>query len=70
MTERELYVFYIPMIAEIAARCRKLSLMEYEDWKRETMEHCPETIKKFMGKVMITIDSVVLAVDQKGGAVE
>lgn len=64
MTERELYVSCIPQIAKIAVRCRKLPGEEYEDWKREIMEHCPETVKEFMGKVMLVIDSLVLETAQ------
>ena len=60
MTERDLYVSCILMIAEMIVRCRKLSGGEYEDWKRETMEHCHETVKEFMGKVLIVIDNYVL----------
>ena len=48
------------MIAEMAARCRRLSEREYEGWKRETMGHAPEMVKEFMGKVLITIDRYVL----------
>ena len=46
--------------SEMAARCRRLSEGEYEDWKRETMEHAPEMVREFMGKVLITIDKYVL----------
>lgn len=60
MTEYDLFVECIPMIAEMAARCRTLSREEYEGWKRETMEECPEMIKGFMHKVMTVIDSLVL----------
>ena len=60
MTEYDLFVECIPMIANMAARCRMLSKEEYEGWKRETMEECPNEVKEFMGKVMLTIDSLVL----------
>ena len=60
MTEYDLFVECIPMIAEMAARCRRLSEREYEDWKRETMGHAPEMVREFMGKVLITIDKYVL----------
>lgn len=73
MTEYDLFVECIPMIAEIAARSRRLSREEYEGWKKETMEHCPEVIKGFMRKVMTVIDSLVLereVVYQDGGQVK
>ena len=60
MTEYDLYVSCIPMIAEITVRCQKMDSQGYEGWKQETMEHTPETVKEFMGKVLIGIDSVVL----------
>lgn len=62
MTEYELYVSCIPKIAEIVIRCRRLSRSEYEDWKQETMEQAPETVREFMGKVLMVIDSLVLGV--------
>lgn len=65
MTERELCESCIPMIAEMVIRCRRLSGGEYQDWKRETMEHCPETVKEFMGKVLIVMDKYVLENDLK-----
>ncbi len=60
MTEYDLFVECIPMIAEMAARCRRLSEREYEGWKRETMGHAPEMVREFMVKVLITIDRYVL----------
>lgn len=66
MTERELYVSCIPMIAEIVVRCRKLSRREYEAWKHETMEHCPKEIKGYMGKTLTVIDKYVLGGDAVG----
>ena len=65
MTERDLYAFCIPMIAEMVIRCRKLDRGGYEDWKRETMGHCPETVKEFMGNVLIVIDKYVLESDSR-----
>lgn len=61
MTEYDLFVECIPMIAEMAARCRRLSGGEYQDWKEETMGHCPETVRGFMGKVLTAIDKCVEA---------
>lgn len=70
MTEYDLFVKCIPMITEMVFRCRRLDRADYEGWKRETMEHCPDEVKEFMGKVMLTIDSFVLekeVVCQDGG---
>lgn len=60
MTEYDLFAECLPMIAEMAVRCRKLSRQEYENWKRETMEYAPETVKTLLSKVLISIDLVVL----------
>ena len=59
MTEYDLFVECIPMIAEMAARCRRLDRADYETWKQETMEHAPDLVKSFMGKVLVCIDNVV-----------
>lgn len=56
MTERDLYISCIPMIAEMAVRCRRLDRQEYDDWKGETIEHAPEMVKRFIGKVFIVIE--------------
>lgn len=60
MTEYDLFVECIPMLAEIAARYRKLERADYEAWKQEAMEHAPDMAKEFMGKVLVCIDKVVL----------
>lgn len=61
MTEYDLFVECLPMIEEMVIRCCRLSGAEYEGWKRETMKHAPETVKIFLSKVLILIDSVVLS---------
>lgn len=59
MTERDLYISLIPMIAEMAAECRRMDRGDYEDWKREAMEGAPDAAKAFMGKVLAVIDGFV-----------
>lgn len=56
MTEYDLFVKCIPMIAEMAVRCRMMDLQEYEDFKCKSMESVDETVKEFVGKVLIVID--------------
>lgn len=63
MTERELYVSCIPMIAEIITMCRRISRQDYEKWKQETMESAPETVKGFIGKVFVVIEHVLGGAD-------
>ena len=60
MTEYDLFVSCIPQIARIAIECRRLDRQDYEKFKQETMEHVPETVKEFMSKVLITMDSLVV----------
>ncbi len=60
MTEYDLFVECLPMIAEMAVRCRTLDRADYETWKQETMEHAPDMVKSFMGKVLVCIDKVVM----------
>lgn len=55
MTELDIYLQCIPMIAEMVARCQKLSAQQYEEWKRETMETAPEAVKGFLVKVFVVI---------------
>ncbi len=62
MTEREFYISCIPMIAEMVVLCRKLDNQDYEEWKREVMEHAASSAKSFMGKVFAAMDKVVLEI--------
>lgn len=65
MTEYDLFVECIPMIAGIAAKCRRMGRKEYEEWKQETMAQAPETVREFVTKVFIVIDSQVLKYSEK-----
>ena len=55
MTELDLYLQCIPLIAEMVIICQKLPIQQYEEWKRETMETAPESVKGFLVKVFIVI---------------
>lgn len=57
MTELNLYLQCIPMIAELVIRFQNLSDQQYKDWKRKTMEAAPDTVKEFLGKVFIVISA-------------
>lgn len=61
MTEYDLFVKCIPMIAGMAVRCRRMSRQDYEQWKQETMEHAPEMVKEFVRKVFIVINSYIMS---------
>lgn len=56
MTEYDLFVRCIPMIAEIVARSAEMNDAEYLHWKTETLTVAPEVVKCFMSKVLIVID--------------
>ncbi len=62
MTEYDLFAAYLPEIVEMVNLCRRLDKAEFEEWKQDTMEHCPEMVKGLVGKVLGAIDSVVLSV--------
>ncbi|NBJ97773.1 hypothetical protein D5282_10600 [bacterium 1xD8-48] len=57
MTELDLYLQHIPMIAEIIVRYRKLSAQQYEEWKRKTVEASPDAAKEFIIKVFTVISA-------------
>lgn len=59
MTEYELFVSCIPMIAEIIAECQRMPVQQYEEWKQKTLEAAPDQVRKLMEKVFIVIDSFV-----------
>ena len=52
MTEYDLFVECLPMIAEMAVRCRSLDREDYEAWKAETMERAPDKVKPFMERCL------------------
>ena len=66
MTELDLYLQCIPMIAEMVVRCQKLSVQQYEEWKRETMETAPESVKGFLVKVFIVISTELGCLGKSG----
>ncbi len=59
MSERDVYIQCIPMIAEMVVLLREMSQQEYEDWKQETMQATADKAKDFMRKVLICIDKVM-----------
>lgn len=57
MTEKEIFMTYIPQIAELVDR---MSLEEYIAWKREVLITTPVTALWFMAKVFLVTDLMVL----------
>ena len=66
MTELDLYLQSIPMIAEMVIICQKLSAQQYEEWKRETLETAPESVKGFLVKVFIVISAELERIRKRG----
>lgn len=56
MTERDLFEQLIPQIAELVIEARKLSIEEFQSWKREMMEATPDRAKSFIGKIFVVIE--------------
>jgi len=56
MSERELYLMYLPQIAELIVNCQEMTPEGYEQWKRETRESVPDAAVDFMEKVFVITD--------------
>ena len=56
MTERDLFEQLIPQIAELIIEVRKLSVEEFQSWKREMMEATPDCAKAFISKIFVVIE--------------
>ena len=69
MTELDLYLQCIPMIATIAARCQNLSAQHYEEWKSKTISSSPEDIKGFLEKAFIVIDIELEWINQRNSMI-
>lgn len=56
MSERDLYLMYLPQIAEMIASCQQMTQEDYEQWKQETLQSVPHEAKDFMQKVFAVVD--------------
>lgn len=56
MSERELYLMYLPQIAEMIVSCQQMEQKDYEQWKKETRESTPDNAKGFMEKIFEVVD--------------
>ena len=41
MSERDLYLMFLPQIAELIIDCQQMTQESYEQWKQETRESIP-----------------------------
>lgn len=56
MSERDLYLMYLPQIAEMIVSCQQMTPEGYERWKQETRESTPDEAMGFMEKVLAVVD--------------
>ena len=56
MSERDLYLMFLPQIAELIIDCQQMTQERYEQWKQETRESIPVDAVDFMEKVFIVTD--------------
>ena len=56
MSERDLYLMYLPLIAEMIVDCQQMTQEDYEQWKTETKESIPNEAMGFMEKVFVITD--------------
>lgn len=56
MSERDLYLMFLPQIAELIIDCQQMTQESYEQWKQETRESIPVDAVNFMEKVFIVTD--------------
>lgn len=53
MSERDLYLMFLPQIAELVVSCQQMDRENCEQWKQETKESVPYESASFMEKVFV-----------------
>lgn len=56
MSEYDVFVACIPMIAEMVVRCRKMDKQKYKEWKQRAIQAAPDEVKSFWKKTLVCID--------------
>lgn len=56
MSERALYLLYLPQIAELIVDCQQMTQEDYKQWKAEIRESVLDAAVDFMEKVFIVTD--------------
>ncbi len=59
MSEYDLFVQFIPIIAEKIVKCRKMDETVFEKWKQDVIQGAPNDVKEFIKKIIIVIDMYV-----------
>lgn len=62
MTEKEIFMMYIPQIAELVDR---MSVEEYIAWKREVLITTPVTALWFIAKVFMVTDQIAVSKENR-----
>ena len=58
MTERELFVESIPVVAEMAVTLRRTGWAGYAEWKEEAVASAPPSARGFVGRILTVLDTV------------
>ncbi|MCX4379487.1 MAG: hypothetical protein OSJ61_25550 [Lachnospiraceae bacterium] len=56
MSERNLYLLYLPQVAELIVICQQMDCESYKQWKHETRESTPNKAIGFMEKIFAVVD--------------
>ena len=57
MSERDLYLMFLPQIEALIVSCQQMDHESYEQQKKETTELTPDDAMGFMKKVIAAVDS-------------
>ena len=56
MSERDLYLIFLPQIVELIIDCQQMTQEGYENWKQETRKSISNETVDLMEKVFIVTD--------------
>lgn len=56
MFEKNLYLLYLPQVAELIVICQQMDCESYEQWKQETRGTIPNKAIGFMEKIFAVVD--------------
>lgn len=56
ISQRDLYLMYLPQIVELIVDCQQMTQKVYEQWKVETLESTPDEAVGFIKKVFVVTD--------------
>ena len=57
MTEHDLFVQSVPLIAEMIVEARKICDADFEEWKHEILNSATEEMKGFVLNVIVIVDT-------------